>query len=329
MLVGITYDLREDYLALGYGEEETAEFDRPDTIEAIETALRQLDYRVDRIGRAQQLVRRLAAGSRWDIVFNICEGLSGVGREAQVPAILEAFDIPYTFADPLGMSVCLHKGLAKLVVQQAGVPTPRSWIVHSAIDLPDGQLEYPLFAKPIAEGTGKGISASSRITSPEQLRDVCELLLRRFDQPVLVEAFLPGREFTVGLLGTGEQSRVLGTLEIVLRPAAEPDVYSYVNKERCEELVEYRLVRADRDDEVRRAEQIALTAWNALGCRDAGRIDLRSDARGCPQFMEANPLAGMHPSHSDLPMLATALGMEYHELIREIIVSATRRVVSK
>jgi len=149
--------------------------------------------------------------------------------------------------------------------------------------------------------------------------------LERYQQPVLVEEFLPGREFTVGILGTGRDAYCLGTLEIVLRDDAEPEVYSYVNKERCEELVEYRLVRPDKDEQVRQAEEIALTAWRTLGCRDGGRIDLRCDHEGCPQFLEANPLAGLHPAHSDLPMLATALDMPYLELIRRIVDSAATR----
>ncbi len=327
MRVGITYDLREEYLAEGYGEEETAEFDRPDTVDAIATALAELGHDVDRIGRARQLVRRLAAGDRWDLVFNICEGLRGMAREAQVPAILEVFEIPYTFADPLVMALCLHKGLTKTVVEKQGIPTPRSVLVHASEDVPGLRLAFPLFAKPVGEGTGKGISPESCIANRQQLQRVCQDLLIRFRQPVLVEEFLPGREFTVGLLGTGEQAIVLGTLEIVLLPGAEPGVYSYTNKERCEELVEYRLVRPEQDEEVRRAEETALAAWRALSCRDAGRIDLRSDAAGCPQFLEANPLAGVHPSHSDLPMLATALGMPYRELIGRIVASAAQRMV--
>jgi D-alanine-D-alanine ligase len=118
-------------------------------------------------------------------------------------------------------------------------------------------------------------------------------------------------------------------LEIVLRDDAEPEVYSYVNKERCEEFVEYRLVDAKDDERVRLAESIALTAWRTLGCRDGGRIDLRCDAAGRPQFLEANPLAGLHPAHSDLPMLATALNMPYLELIRRIVDSAAVRCPSR
>ena len=325
MDIGLTYDLRQEYLAAGYGEEETAEFDRPDTIDAIEVALRGLGHRPDRIGNARQLVARLAAGDRWDLVFNICEGLNGLGREAQVPALLDVYDIPCTFSDPLRMALCLHKGMTKAVVREAGVPTPASALVETPDDLGRVALRYPLFAKPVAEGTGKGVTPASRVADAGALREVCGQLLARYCQPVLVEEFLPGREFTVGLVGSGEEAAVLGTLEIVLRPTAEPGVYSYVNKEFSEELVDYPLVRATEDEEVRRAEEVALRAWRALGCRDAGRIDLRSDAAGRPHFLEVNPLAGLHPQHSDLPMLCTALGMAYVELIDRIVRSAATR----
>jgi D-alanine-D-alanine ligase len=145
---------------------------------------------------------------------------------------------------------------------------------------------------------------------------------------VLVETYLPGREFTVGITGTGDAASALGTLEIVLLAGAEADVYSYVNKERCEELVEYRLVHATSDAQVAAAERIALDAWRILGCRDAGRIDLRCDAAGVPNFLEVNPLAGLHPEHSDLPILATKVGLSYHELIAKIVASAEPRVAA-
>jgi D-alanine-D-alanine ligase len=325
MKIGLTYDLRQEYLAAGYGEEETAEFDRPDTIDAIEAALRGLGHETDRVGHARQLVARLAAGDRWDLVFNICEGLRGPAREAQVPALLDVYDIPCTFSDPLRMALCLHKGLTKVAVRAAGVPTPDFAVVEDPDDLDGLALTYPLFAKPVAEGTGKGVGPTSIIADAESLRSACAALLARYGQPVLVEEYLPGREFTVGLLGTGADAEVLGTLEIVLREGAEPGVYSYVNKERCEELVAYPLVRPEGDEAVRRAEAIALRAWRALGCRDAGRVDLRCDAAGDPLFLEANPLAGLHPAHSDLPMLCTALGMPYAELIDRIVQSAARR----
>lgn len=326
MRVGLTYDLRSEYLAAGYGEEETAEFDRDDTIDSIEAALRELGHETDRVGNVQQLVKRLAAGDRWEFVFNICEGLRGPGREAVVPALLDAYDIPYTFADPLVLTVSLHKGLTKTVLREHGVPTPRSMLVEEIAALADVRLRYPLFIKPVSEGTGKGITAASKINSPDELAAGCRNLLAKFRQPVLVEEFLPGREFTTALIGTADDARVLGTMEIILLDAAEPEVYSYVNKERCEELVEYRLGQPDTDPEVAATEALALAAWRALGGRDAGRVDIRSDASGQPQFIEVNPLAGLHPQHSDLPIIATMVGMPYVELIRQIVDSAAGRV---
>ncbi len=326
MKIGMTFDLRDEYLAAGYSEEATAEFDRADTIDSIENALRALGHQTDRIGHLKQLVSRLAAGDRWDLVFNICEGMHGIAREAQVPALLEAYEIPCTFADPVVMSVCLHKGLTKTLVEKAGLPTPQFAVVENMADVKNVKLPYPLFAKPIAEGTGKGISPASCISSFEELQGVCGELLQRFDQPVLVETYLCGREFTVGLLGSGDEARVLGTLEIVLLSNAEPGAYSYTNKERCEELVRYDLVSGINDHEVKEAERIALAAWKELQGRDGGRIDLRSDGNGQPSFIEANPLAGLHPEHSDLPMIATKVGMPYQQLINEIVQSATKRV---
>jgi D-alanine-D-alanine ligase len=328
MRVGLTYDLRAEYLAAGFGEEETAEFDRPDTVEAIELALKALGHETDRIGHVRQLVERLARGDRWDLVFNIAEGMYGIGREAQVPAVLDAYRIAYTFSDPLVMSLSLDKGMTKRVVREAGIPTPDFAVVHEPGDLEQVDLPFPVFAKPVAEGTGKGINAASKIRDRQGLLEIGRGLLERYRQPVLVERFLPGREMTVGIWGTGPKAEALGTLEIVLNPGAEAEVYSYVNKERCEELVEYRLVSAANDDEVARAEAIALRAWRVLGCRDAGRVDLRCDENGRPQFLEVNPLAGLHPQHSDLPMLCTALGIPYQRLIERIVESAATRVVA-
>ena len=328
MHIGLTYDLRQEYLAAGFSDDETAEFDRPSTVEALEQALRELGHTTDRIGHVQALVRRLAGGAEWDLVFNIAEGLEGIAREAQVPALLDAYGIAYTFSDPLVMALTLHKGLTKTVVAAGGVPTPPFALIQQAADLGRIDLPYPLFAKPVAEGTGKGITPASRIRDAAALQAVCTNLLTKYQQPVLVETFLPGREFTVGITGTGAAARAVATLEIILLPQAEADVYSYVNKENSEELVECRLVRAADDEQVAAAERVALDAWRILGCRDAGRVDLRCDANGSPSFMEVNPLAGLHPEHSDLPMLATKSGLTYVELIRRIVASAEPRVAA-
>jgi D-alanine-D-alanine ligase len=197
--------------------------------------------------------------------------------------------------------------------------------VSTLEDLQDVKLKPPLFAKPVAEGTGKGVSPLSRIQSLGQLRPVCEQLLAQFQQPVLVEEYLPGREFTIGVRGTGEAASVIGTFEIILLPAAEDGIYSYANKENSEELVRYELRRSD-DPVVAEAEALTLAAWRAIGCRDAGRIDVRCDADGRPSFIEVNPLAGLHPTHSDLPMICTAVGMPYRDLIAGIVESASQRI---
>jgi D-alanine-D-alanine ligase len=327
MLIGLTYDLRAEYLAAGYSEEETAEFDQQGTIDALVVALESLGHRVDRIGSARALINRLASGDRWELVFNVAEGLRGFGREAQVPAILDAYGITYTFAEPLAAAVCLHKGWAKLVVAAAGVPTAPFALLSASADAARVQLPFPLLAKPVAEGTGKGITPKSIVANHAELTAVSAELLDRYRQPVLVETFLPGREFTVGILGTDGAARAIGSLEIVLQRDAEPNVYSYSNKERCETLVEYRHV-SRAEPLVARAERIALDAWAALGCRDGGRVDIRCDGSGTPMFLEVNPLAGLHPSHSDLPMIASSIGMPYGELIRHIVDSAAARIPS-
>ncbi|MBX3440942.1 MAG: D-alanine--D-alanine ligase [Planctomyces sp.] len=325
MQIGFTYDLRSEYLALGYSEEETAEFDREETIDSIAGALESLGHVVTRIGNVRNLAARLAAGERWDLAFNICEGLHGIAREAQVPALLDAFDVPCTFSDPLVIALSLHKGLTKTVVRAAGVPTPEFAVVQAPEEAAAVRLRPPLFAKPVAEGTGKGVSPLSKVARLDDLEAVCRTLIEQFQQPVLVEEFLPGREFTVGVLGTGAAAQVVGTFEILLLPKAEAEIYSYANKENSEELVRYELVRPT-DPVVAEAEELTLRAWRALGGRDAGRIDVRCDAAGHPQFIEVNPLAGLHPTHSDLPMICAACGIPFVELIRRIVESARHRI---
>ena len=324
MTVGLTYDLKEDYLREGVSEEDAAEFDSPATIEAIEAGLQALGFRTERIGHLRALVARLAAGDRWDMVFNIAEGLHGIGREAQVPAVLDAFQIPYTFSDPVVLALCLHKGLTKSVVRDAGVPTPAFAVVERAPDAAAVRLGFPVFAKPVAEGTGKGITGASRAGSPAELQRVCAELLQRFRQPVLVEAFLPGRELTVGVLGTGAEARAIGALEILLGGKAEAGAYTYHNKEHYEDRVSY--CRRAPTRWRRKAEAVALAAWRALGCRDGGRVDIRCDAAGEPHFLEVNPLAGLHPVDSDLPILCYRRGLSYGDLIKAIMDSALSRL---
>ncbi|MCD8351477.1 MAG: D-alanine--D-alanine ligase [Planctomycetaceae bacterium] len=325
MNIGFTYDLKDQYLAEGYSKVQAAEFDSIETIEGVERAIQRLGHRVDRIGKLDSLVRRLARGDRWDLVFNIAEGLRGATRESQVPALLEAYDIPTTFGDSLCLALCLHKGHSKQVVKSHRIPTSRFVVVDDkGFDFNAVTLTYPLFAKPVGEGTGKGVMPRGKVDSPDKLREVCFELLDRFAQPVLVEEFLPGREFTVGVVGTGRDARVLGVMEVVLLVTAEPEVYTFDNKDKYEDRVTYRLV--NNDGQARMAAEIALESYRVLNCRDAGRVDIRSDQYGMPQFMEINPLAGLNPLHSDLPILCRLLGVSYEQLISDILASALRRV---
>ena len=326
MNIGITYDLRDDYLKLGYSEEDTAEFDRIDTIDAIDTTLKELNHQTDRIGNIWNLTRRLNNGDRWDLVFNIAEGLHGIAREAQVPALLDAYHIPYTFSDPFVLALTLHKGMTKRVLRDLGIPTPDFTEIHSDTDIKNVNLPFPLFAKPIAEGTGKGISKKSIIDTATELRETCSQLLEEFHQPVLVETYLPGREFTVGIVGTGSKARSVGVIEVILNSSAEQGAYSYENKENYETKVDYLRIN---DATAQQAEEIALAAWRGTGCRDAGRIDLRADGNGIPNLMEINPLAGINPIRSDLPIICSKYGISYRQLFQMILESASERLKLK
>ena len=316
MRVALVYDLRDDYRALGFSEEEVAEFDSVETVEALAGALEALVCEPVRVGRGQALAARLAAGERYDIVFSIAEGVRGRSREAQVPALCELFDQPYLFSDPLTAAAALDKAVAKRLVRDAGVPTPAFAVVEPSTDEVADWTDFPAFVKPLAEGTGKGCEAGSLVHSQAALQAAVARVIARYRQPALIEQYLPGREFTVGISGNGDEARVLGVCEIVLKPKAEANVYSLRNKELCEELVTY---APASDAEARLAGARALKAYRALQCRDAARIDFRSDAKGEPCFLEANPLAGLNPAHSDLPILAAQNGIDFVTLIGLIL----------
>ena len=324
MRIGLTYDLKEDYLAEGFSEEEAGEFDAAVTIEAIEDAIVANGHEVDRIGSIKALVGALAEGRRWDLVFNVAEGVSGIAREAQVPALLEAYGIPFTFSSADVLILAMDKALAKLVVRQAGIDTADFVVVRSARDLPAVKLPYPLFVKPLAEGTSKGVQETSKVADRQQLTQKCLEVLRTYHQPALVETYLPGREFTVGLLGSGAATQVIGVAEVTFKPGGDPSAYSYRNK-----MDAYDVLTPATDDTAVAAGALALAAWRALGCRDAGRIDIRCDGEGRPAFIEVNPLAGLRPEWSELTVLAEQAGLRYVELIGAIIEQALPRVARR
>lgn len=323
MLIGLTYDLREEYREIGFSEEETAELDSLETIEAIEAVITGLGHEVERIGGIKNLTILLANGRRWDIVFNIAEGMYGLAREVQVPALLDAYEIPYVFSDAMVLALSIHKGMTKHLVRDLGMPTPAFAVISEKTDIELVKLSYPLFVKPVAEGTSKGIGASSKVYDSIQLECVCTELLQRFRQPVLVEEFLPGREFTAGVVGTGNDAKVVGVMEIIIKDTRHDDGYSYRNKIDYVHTVEYKLA-----DEAARTQcsELALKIWRGLGCRDGGRVDMKMDSEGIACFIEVNPLAGLNPVHSDLPILSRMNGLEYDRLVKMIFTSAIERI---
>ena len=323
MRVGLTYDLRDEYLAAGYSEVETAEFDQPETIDAIAGALQRQGLTVDRIGNAQQLTVRLTAGDRWDLVFNFCEGLHGFGRESLVPALLDAWQIPYVFSDPLACALTLHKGMAKHVVRGNGLATADFAVIETPADI--AQHRTPLSAlcqagcgghrqgrfSSVPGGftrrTGSGLPEADRAipaTSAGRGISARPRVHRRADR-------------------NGSGTEALGTMEVHLGPQADPGIYTFDNKAHWEGRVTYTLLT--EEPLLQAVEALAVNAWRALGCRDGGRLDIRLDAAGTPNFIEANPLAGLNPGHSDLPFICGFKGIPYDELIRRIVVSALSR----
>lgn len=325
MKIGLTFDLREDYIARGWSRADAAEFDVPETIEAFERALGALGHITERIGSGEALIERLASGARWDMVFNIAEGHGGVGREAMVPAILETYAIPYTFSDPLVCALTLDKGAAKHVLRDLGLPTPDFRVVRAPEDIADIVLPCPLFVKPAREGSSKGVSPRSLCRTIDEARELCARMLLDFAQPILVERYLPGREVTVSILGSGGDARVVGVMEILLKPSAPEGIYSYDAKQGWDHILDMRLAC---DDFGRCAGEIALRAYRALGLRDAGRVDLRADEHGDPMIIELNALPGLNPENSDLPITCRLAGVPYDRIIAEIMRSALARARS-
>lgn len=313
-----------------------AEWDDPATIDAVAQAL-GLFGEVVRLEAVASFPQHLAH-ARPDLVFNMAEGLAGVNREAHVPAICEFLGVPYTGSDPLTLSLALHKGRAKEVLTHHHVPTAPFMQVGSAADLERVSLPFPLFVKPVAEGSGKGIYVNNLCESTAQLRERALFLLEEYRQPVLVETYLPGREFTVAILGNGPDARCLPLVafDFTTLPQGSPPVYGYEAKwlwDTAEHQLEiYECPARIPDTLARDIERVALAAYRALGCRDWCRIDVRLDARGVPNVVELNPLPGILPDpklNSCFPKAARVAGYSYDEMIQEVVQVAWRRLTGR
>jgi len=340
MHVALTFNLREESACADISPDEPpsagqedlyAEWDDIHTIRAVEAALSKR-HRVSLVEANLDAFEKLRA-LKPDLVFNMAEGLLGAGREAQIPAMLDMLDIPYTGSDPVTLGICLDKRRTKEVLSANGIATPKFVTVQSVSELPS-RLRYPLMVKPILEGSSKGVTDKALVQSRKELIPQVRWVTETYRQPALVEEFLPGREFTVALLGNGEDVRVLPIVEIDFStlPEGVNPIYSFEAKwiwDREENPLEIFHCPARLEPLLQKQiETLCLRAYHALGCKDWCRIDVRLDAKGHPQIIELNPLPGILPrpeQNSCFPKAARAAGLSYDELILAVADAAARR----
>ena len=313
--------------------DEFAEWDSADTIDAVANALSAIGE-VIRLEATEDFPERLR-DARPDIVFNIAEGQHGVNREAHVPAICEFYGIPYSGSDPLTLSLCLDKAKTKEALAWHGVPTPRFAVVRDMSDLARARkLALPVFAKPIHEGSSKGITERNFCPTHADLETQTRFLLETYRQPVIVEEYLPGAEFTCAVLGNGDEAKVLPIvgMNFASLPEGALPIYGYEAKwiwDRPERPLQMFDCPAHIDDSLTKEnERVTLDAYRVLGCRDWSRIDVRLDADGKPNVVEINPLPGILPDPADnscFPKAARAAGMSYDQLIQACLRLAAAR----
>ena len=308
-----------------------AECDSDETIAAVESVLLER-HDVLPIESDERAYVRLQQ-ARPDLVFNIAERLHGPNRESHIPTVCEILDIPYTGSDPLTLGICLDKSRAKEILSYHGVPNPAFRIVEDPDDIP-GDFKLPAIVKPLYEGSSKGIKNNSVVRTAGELRERCLEVLSLYRQPAIVERFLEGREFTVGVLGNAPDLEILPIVEIDhgrLPEGAEP-VYSYEAKwiwDQPENPLEIFRCPADIPEALRRRiEDVVSRTCRILRVRDWGRIDVRLDERGEPHILEINPLPGILPNPEDnscLPKAARTAGYGYADLIHRVVDEAAKR----
>ena len=317
--VGLTYNIKR---IDPNRDDAEAEFDSPKTIAAITAAIESYGHSVVPFEATSDLPRALADASP-DIVFNIAEGMRGRGREAQVPALCELLGIPYSGSDPTTLSICLDKGLTKQILRSAGIDTAE-WQVMTTGREKLKTLRYPVIVKPNAEGTSKGITSASVVTDEAAARAAARALVDRYGQPALIEEYITGREFTVGLLGE-RRPKVMPPMEVVfVNPPVHP-VYGFEEKQSDTPRVRFECPAQVTPAELKRIEKTVRDTFTALDCRDVARIDLRMAPDGKVYVIEINPLPGLTPEFSDLCMIARVSGMDYRTLIGEILSGCLKR----
>ncbi|WP_437652911.1 D-alanine--D-alanine ligase family protein [Sorangium sp. So ce1182] len=331
--VGFTYNMKrgEPAAAEGGGAgkagssamyDSEAEFDSPRTIQAIASAIESYGHTVVPLEATPDLPRALTAAGV-DVVFNIAEGLRGRGREAQVPALCELLGIPYSGSDATTLSLALDKGLTKQILRAAGIETAEWQVVTTGREKLK-PFRYPVIVKPNAEGTSKGITSASVVKDEAAARAAAKQLVDRYHQPALIEEYITGREFTVGLLGE-RRPKVLPPMEVVFVDPPTYPVYGYEEKQTDTPRVRFECPAQLTPSELRRVEKVVRDTFAALACRDVARVDLRMTKDGRVYVIEINPLPGLTPDFSDLCVIAKVAGMDYRSLIGEIMAGCLKR----
>ncbi len=327
MKIGLTYDVREAPAGDGLPEDAYEEYDSPETVEAISSAIASFGHQVVKLGGGPRFLSQVAL-DRPDFVFNISEGLGNYrSRESQVPGVLEMLDIPYSGSDPLTLAVCLEKPLTKQLVQSAGVETPRWRIISSLAQARSedwSDFPFPAFAKPAHEGSSKGIRNASRVDDSCSLRLLLEQQLSLYGQPVMVEQYIAGEEITVGMVGNSPP-QVAGIMRVVPRRPDPHFVYSLEVKRNWREMVSYECPAALPTHVINAVNRASHSVFQTLEVRDVARLDFRVTAGGTPYFLEINPLPGLNPVSGDIVIMAGMMGWDYNKLIGSILGSALRR----
>jgi len=326
--IGITYNLKSDILPTSHAslpEDAAEEFDLPETIEAIQHVLSQEGHEVHLLGGDLAVIEKIKR-LKIEFVFNIAEGFKGRNREAHIPALLELSSVPYSGSDPLGLAMTLDKALAKRIAISLDIPTPEFWILEEKEDLLFVPDHFPFFVKPLWQGSSIGIRTSSRVTTCSELKREVERLLESYPkEPILVEKFISGREFTVGIIGH-KPPEVIGVMEISFSDPNRKDFcYSLEVKRNWKEQVQYQHPPNLKPEEARQIQDAALQLFKVLRLRDVARFDFRMDQEGKIYFLEVNPLPGLSPESGDLVILAQKVGLSYSQLIRRILESALAR----
>lgn len=309
-----------------------AEWDTWETINAVKDAL-SIYHDVTLIEADENAFEKFKS-LRPDIVFNIAEGLKGVSREAQIPAMLEMLDIPYTGSDALTLGICLDKSRTKEILSYYKIPNAKFFVYENSSQLNGYNFNFPLFVKPICEGSSKGIFSTSITNNFSELKNEVERITELYNQPALVEEFLSGREFTVALLGNGKETKVLPIIEVRFDkyPQNVKPIYSYETKwilDTKENDFDVFDCPAQLEKELEeKIIETCLRTYKVLRCRDWSRIDVRLDKNGIPNIIEINPLPGIMPDpreNSSFPKAARAAGMSYDEMINQVLLSACKR----